>query len=298
MFYKVTCMRDERKNKIVDDDRFWVENMQPIFSTRETSNERVLSWLVEYDDMSKKPEKPVYISGQILAYSRVVMSRYMSAAGCYSSLDQLYYTHDTDSLLLGYSSFFRLHCNSLIAQDGRYRLFGCIGNELGQLKDEYPMYRIRSVINLAPKLYFLVLEHRTTLKRYWRVRAKGIPHTSALIPADEYDCEYDKEKHSLKNKMVDHYALWDSEGNLVQTRPCLTKYFFEMCLEHGYSMSVHFTSFKRIIFDPKNTFNDGGSSSISESNMSRFIHGNRWWKEGHCRVPSEDNFMSYPVEEY
>lgn len=229
-----------------------------------------------------RPEYPVYMSAQILAYSRLVMSHYMEIAGCYHVRGNEFFITDTDSLVIPMDGYSRL----IKHQQENNRVI--LGKELGQLDNDLPNSVITGFIGIAPKLY--IIEYKTKDETLWKVRAKGIPHTSESLPVAIYkDLEPSNNHHKNKmaNKMVEKYSLIDEHGQVQYERCCLTWDMYEKVLMYNYTMSASFTTFGRKMIDK----ND--SIFLQKSNIDRRIIGAEWWKSNKCREFVNFNINSY-----
>ena len=157
-----------------------IVDFTPLFA-RDGQNSAII---VEYQSKDQHPPYPIYLSGQILAYSRVIMSRIMRTADCYRNPERAIFYTDTDSLLMPNSCV-----PDLIAA-------GMIGNGLGQLKCDlhskasHPEEFAKIVKGIwaatkGPYSVLYVLPNAQEKPLMEKVRVKGIPHVGE--PFKHYD---------------------------------------------------------------------------------------------------------------
>ena len=143
----------------------------PIF----TENGQNSAIILEVENENQNPSYPIYLSGQILAYSRVIMSRIMRLIDAYRNPQRAIKYTDTDSLLMA-----RECLDDLIKAD-------LIGKNLGQIKCDlnenftHPRSFAKIVKGIwaatkGPYSLIYVLPEDSVL--WEKVRVKGIPHPS------------------------------------------------------------------------------------------------------------------------
>ena len=126
------------------------------------------------------PNYPVYLSAQILANSRVYMSRIYRLLNAYRDPNFAIYYTDTDSLVL------HARCLPILIKEN------LIGNDLGQLSCDLTepfdgnFAKILTGVWAAPKgPYSLGFVTAKSPKLMEKVKAKGIPHPSGPFPFGE-----------------------------------------------------------------------------------------------------------------
>jgi hypothetical protein len=286
-------------NKIVD--------FEPIFDDYGANS----AIMLELENDNKDPSYPIYLSGQILANSRVYMSRIMR--GCNAYLDprfSFYYT-DTDSLVLPARSIPILESGNLI------------GSALGQLSCDLhePNQRgfakiLRGVWAAKKGPYSLVYLGRDERKLKERVRVKGIPHTNEPFDHhEEIEIVYDKDNEEDLQRVF-HLVSWvenpyqhNRPMDIVSERLYLYKsndkeiiYFtkhinlrmIKMMMQKEGEVYCVYGGMKRNIID-----RSGNILTIKPSLVKRTLCKTDWWLSGE-RFFFEDEQaegdLSYPTE--
>lgn len=169
---KVKDSFDELISRVVD--------FEPLFS-RDGHNSAII---LEVENKKQNPPYPIYLSGQILAYARVIMSRIMREADCYRNVDRAIYYTDTDSLLMPSDCLPPLMTAGYIG-DGLGQL-KCDLNEKSSFPGEFAKI-IRGVwaATKGPYSLLYVLPNEQMLPVMEKVRVKGIPHVGK--PFKHYD---------------------------------------------------------------------------------------------------------------
>lgn len=153
-----------------------VVDFTPMFTDAGYNNAIIL----ELKNENTNPSYPIYLSAQILAYARVLMSNIMRNAGCYVTPERAMYYTDTDSLVLPSACL-----EDLID-------YKWIGKELGQMKcdlnDGFSDPRSFAKIlrgcwaaTKGPYSLQYVLPGEDVVRE--KVRVKGIPHPDAPFEA-------------------------------------------------------------------------------------------------------------------
>lgn len=116
---------------------------------------------------------PIQLSVQILGNSRVYMSQLCDAFNGYRDPKMAPIYGDTDSLIVPRKAYTAL-------EQSKEKEGGWIGNELGQLKNEFPGKKIIGVIILAPKTYMIIFMDEKTYQIQCKMKCKGIPHYTEI----------------------------------------------------------------------------------------------------------------------
>ncbi len=160
--------------------------------------------MMEVMNDNPHPSYPIDLSGQILAYSRVYMSRILRALNAYHDpLYSFYYT-DTDSLIL------HARCLPILKR------CGLLGSGLGQLScdlsDGAQFAKVLTGVWAAPKGPYslgFVAPGTTTLME--KIKAKGFPHPSGPFPyGEEIDLNVLHEQ-----KMDEDQIKWEKKKALL-----------------------------------------------------------------------------------
>lgn len=177
----------------------------PLFS-QDGSNHSIV---LEIENENVNPPYPIYLSAQILAYSRVYMSQIMRACGAYLQLERAIYYTDTDSLVMNPACLSDLHL-------GNY-----IGKELGQIKcdlnekftnNEFAKI-IRGIWSATKGPYSLVYLLPDDNCPWEKVKMKGIPHSDAPFRhTDELKMKMDVKKSLL----LERIKLWLSSPSTYE----------------------------------------------------------------------------------
>lgn len=215
-----------------------------------------------------RPNKPLAIGVNILAFSRILMSWYTRIIKGYWNENHASYYGDTDSMIIHRRAFD--YVKKLNDQQ-------VLGDDFGKLKEEYPGSKMIRAIFLAPKTY--IMEFFTPqMKRWWKIAAKGIPQSENTIDVDKYYNELDVDVADRVRDLKDVvYSLLDKDNNIVSTRVCLNwDYFFRMT--KGFKVVVSFGALKRRLVNP----NAGNIPGTVELNLDQFrtINQNDWWASG------------------
>lgn len=117
LIYGVNYTPTEKQNEEFQKMASRVQDFEIVFS--DVGN--ILALILDVKNENADPRYPVYLSAQILAHSRCIMSRYMRICDSYrNSARAIYYT-DTDSLVIPFI------CLPALREQN------CIGKEIGQL---------------------------------------------------------------------------------------------------------------------------------------------------------------------
>lgn len=154
-----------------------VVDYSPIFS----KNGDYCALMLELDNDCKDPNYPVDKSAQILANSRVIMSRVLRTINGYLDPQHSFYYTDTDSLLL--------HARSL----GALRQANLLGKDMGQLScdinDRFNGTNfakiLRGIWSATKGPYSVVYLEEGQHHLLESVKAKGIPHIKEPFRHDE-----------------------------------------------------------------------------------------------------------------
>lgn len=177
VIYSTEYTPSRKTEKQFDELLSRVLQFEPIFSDSGHNNAIIL----EIANERQNPTYPIYLSAQILAYSRVIMSRIMRAAECYTRVDRAIYYTDTDSLLMPST------CIAPLVSAGY------IGKGLGQIKcdlnEDYSTPEsfakiVRGIwaATKGPYSLLYVLPNAQQKPLMEKVRVKGIPHDGAPFP--------------------------------------------------------------------------------------------------------------------
>lgn len=146
----------------------------------------------------------VHLSSQILAWSRVHMSRFTRLMDAYRNPQKVPIEGDTDSLVLPYKALHEMD------QNLRKIMFG---PHLGQMKDEMPDDVLICQLNIAPKTKFKIYLTKvkeegpmrpnevrrsiTVIRSFFK--SKGIPHMRDVYdPFCDYSVGKEKKEEALK----------------------------------------------------------------------------------------------------
>lgn len=186
-----------------------INDFTPIFC--ESGN---IAVVLELDAEDKNPDYPIYLSAQILAYSRVMMSEVMRAGDCYRNEDHALYYTDTDSLVLSAKVFPQL------------RDAGLFGSRLGQLScdlhdwanqaeaDRAEFSKIVKGIWAAPKgPYSLVYVDPRESAFKEKIRTKGIPHSKQTF---KYKSPNVIKEDTQRTEELAHIEAWLMQPTLYQ----------------------------------------------------------------------------------
>lgn len=165
--------------------------------------------IMEVTNPSPHPSYPIYLSAQILANSRVYMSRIYRKLNSYHSPDHAIYYTDTDSLIL------HARCLPIMEE------CQLIGSDLGQLSCDLTdpfkgkFAKILAAVWAAPKgpyaLAYVSADNPTLMEK---VKAKGIPHPEGPFPyGEEIDIEAninedEKAEWWEKLSLMDRVRAW------------------------------------------------------------------------------------------
>lgn len=230
------------------------------------ASDEPIGYAVKTERFAPKPTKPVYLGAAILANSRVWMSRMMRAIDGYKDCNNAFYYTDTDSLVLHHRAFEMLRKHAL----------SFVGKELGNLDDELGGGKIVKAIFLAPKTYILEFITATpgNHRLKWKIRTKGIPHTS-----DEIDV-FDYYRGLVDSKL--EYALYgvnEEEGvnEAMEVQRCITMKFFGEMLFRSRHVVVQMDSLKRVMAGHSM---QGEVGIMQAEDMSRTVNRSYWWGGG------------------
>lgn len=168
--------------------------------------------MMDLDIADKNPDYPIYLSGQILAKSRVKMSQIMRIGNCYLEPKNAIYYTDTDSLVVPERVY------------PLWRKAGLLGAKLGQMScdlhewegdeeiKEAAFSKIVKGIWAAPKgPYSLVYLDPGKNRLKEKIRTKGIPHPSGpFLYKERNEVTLD----SAQYKELAHVLSWLHEPNL------------------------------------------------------------------------------------
>lgn len=240
--------------------------------------------MMELDNENKDPNYPIYISAQILANSRVHMSRIMRACNAYlDPLRAIYYT-DTDSLIMPIRNL-----EDLVK--GNY-----IGKELGQMKcDLSPTFFnnqfakiLYAIFGATKGPYSIVYLNRGESKLMEVVKMKGVPHTSKPFSHDLTFLNLDilpKEKERLDDIMrwVEEPFKFSLPTDLVKQR----FYFYKTKGNVFFVKHINCTLIKQILLKAGELFCFYGGMkrryydiSITPTIIRRMLCKTNWWAEG------------------
>ena len=285
----------------------------PIFNA-EAKNSAVL---IDYRNNSNGPAYPIYLSAQILAKSRVYMSKLMRLADCYRNPARAIFYTDTDSLV----------CTPECIQV--WREAGYVGKELGQMKcdlGDFTGGRFSKIVKAAwaaPKgPYSLVYVNPGESVLREKIRCKGIPHPKPP-PRDtfyyeaEIACEYDQKEEKLLRQVGEwirqpdqvevpsgvigkKYFVFqpaateeDSEPKLVLARHLNIKMIEAMMAREGMVICV-FGGMKKYF-----ATREGLALQIRPDVVRRIVAKEDWWQKGHrlFKESEKDDLsaLSYPA---
>lgn len=274
----------------------------PMFNQNGENNCLILETL----NANRGPTYPIYLSAQILANSRVIMSSIMRDGDCYRNRDNAIYYTDTDSIVIPPGA------KELLEAKGHF------GTKLGQIKcDLNPNFGnpgrfakiVRAIWGATKGPYSLVFvlpdDHILTEK----VKMKGIPHT------DKFFKHHDDERKILAEEEKDLFNRMDTwlidplkykcPADVISKR----FYLFKTKEQMYFAGHVNFKMIKKIMKREgelyaffgtmkKSFYNDQGSYlSIKPSAVKRSVGKSNWWEEGKHRIGTEsgDESLTYPL---
>lgn len=217
-------------------ENFFRESMNRIqdyhfFFSNDNHNNAVM---ITTENDKKGPTQPIYLSGQILAYARVLMSKTMRLCDSYRNPARAIYYTDTDSLVLP----------SICIPD--LTAAGLIGPDLGQFKcdvtDSTKLESfgkiVRAVWSATKGPYSLIYikpdgvnkKGEAVPEAYWeKVRLKGIPHPSNPTKylcdnvrsfQDEMNAMAKEGKHTKDLSLILSHALqWKNNNRTTSLSP-------------------------------------------------------------------------------
>lgn len=286
-------------------------DFEPLFSENGHNSAVILEVL----NKDQNPPYPIYLSGQILAYARVLMSRIMRTGDCYRNPERAIYYTDTDSLLMPSA------CVEPLVKAGY------IGDELGQLKcdlnDKGRTGEFAKIVRgvwaatKGPYSVLYVLPNDQMKPLMEKVRVKGIPHVGESF--QHYDpiqlvVEQPRERLFWKlKKWVEDPLRWELPAGVVAqrfyhvTRSDGSHYFAKhmnfniICaiMEGGCTLHCYYGGMKKCFRDWNGQF-----LLVKPNVVRRTACKTDWWSaESRKRIylqndEREENsvyFLSYPV---
>lgn len=242
--YSTTHKVNRKTEQSFKDTIAKVVDFEPIFSNDGYNDAIILEVLNE----NLNPNYPIYLSAQILAYARVIMSRIMRACDAYTDPQRAIYYTDTDSLLMPSACL-----PDLVTA-------GCIGKGLGQLKcdlndewrDESDFAKIIKAAWAAtkgPYALLYVLPNAQNRPLMEKGRSKGIPHDEHPHPHyDELRIVMDKKRQGLALAMrrwAEDPQCWDLPCGVVGER----FYYYRSAdeKEEYYAKSINLTMIQKMM---------------------------------------------------
>ncbi len=170
-----------------------VEDFQPVYD----EDGEMLALIIEVTNPNASPNYPVYLSAQILAQSRCVMSRYMRMCDSYRNPARAIYYTDTDSLILPFV------CVMILTR------LGHVGKELGQLScdldEEFKNNNcgkiLKAIFAAVKGPYSIIYKLADNGPLREKIRVKGIPHTS---PKDNFIYQEETELDMTSHEQVEN----------------------------------------------------------------------------------------------
>lgn len=279
-----------------------VVDFEPVFSANGDNNTIIL----EVSNKNQGPSYPVYLSAQILANARVLMSKIMRTCDAYRNPARAIYYTDTDSLVM------TPECIPDLIDAGY------IGKGLGQIKcdlngsfngNQFAKI-VRGVWAATKGPYSLVflLPGDNVLKE--KVKVKGIPHTNAIFKYhDDVQFQLLGKKKDVYEKMVQWLndpSQYNLPAAVIGTRFYLFKsptetYFakninfkiIQMLMKNEGELFAYYGGMKRNFHTP-----DGQLLMIRPDCVMRTVCSTNWWSSGK-RIYLKDHEscedLSYPI---
>ncbi|HKX21144.1 MAG TPA: hypothetical protein VJM74_05690, partial [Nitrososphaeraceae archaeon] len=248
--------------------------------------------ILELENDNKDPHYPVYLSGQILANSRVYMSRIMRTCNAYFDPSCAIYYTDTDSLLLPSRCLPNL-------ERAKY-----IGNDLGQLSCDLHDHCdgfskiVRAVWSATKGPYSVIYLNPGENKLLEKVRVKGIPHIAKpFLHSKKMEVNVsirDKENLNHLIRWIESPFKFSVPSNLVKTRFYMFKDLTEgegrirvvfeehinadliqKMMNRTGELYCFYGGMKRAIKD-----DDGQILSVKPSLVQRMACKTDWWSKG------------------
>jgi hypothetical protein len=207
-------------------------NFTPIFGENGQNNAIIL----ETENDNTSPSYPIYLSGQILAYARCIMSRIMRLIDAYRNEDFAIKYTDTDSLLMPSAAL-----DVLIEHD-------IIGDGLGQIKCDlnkkftHPRSFAKIVKGIwaatkGPYSLVYVLPDSNIL--WEKVRVKGIPHASESFqyhdPLRMHQTQSKLRLYPLFKRWLNDPQRWDLPCGVIGQR----FYYFKSLVDKEKYFAAH-----------------------------------------------------------
>lgn len=214
--FKPTKRSEESFSKLMGK----VVDFEPIFSDNGNNNAIIL----EFENENKGPSYPIYLSAQILAYARVIMSTIMRDCDSYRDPNKAIYYTDTDSLVMTPQCI-----PDLLAKNH-------LGNELGQIKcDLFKGFTgtnfakiVKAIWGATKGPYSLVFMNPGDRTVYEKVKIKGIPHPDKTFKywSNEQTMINDNEKEIFKcmQDYLDNPSTFLANPRVIGKRFYMFKY--------------------------------------------------------------------------
>lgn len=295
--------RTEKSTKAFLESLEGLQDFEIIFSESGKNHAAILEIL----NKNPHPTYPVYLSAQILANSRVYMSRIYRALNAYRDPNYAIYYTDTDSLIL------HARCLPIL------RRHNLIGDGLGQLSCDLTepfdgdFAKILTGVWAAPKgpysLGFVTNKKPTLMEK---IKSKGIPHPSGPFPfgedidieaninsmTEEQQKEWGSKKEILERvfayiKDPTHceppveavglrFYLWQDADGAYFAKHMNRKIIQAMVYKEG-TITCYYGSFKKNFRTPYGTMME-----ITPSINTRTPCKSNWWLEKSNRAYLED----------
>lgn len=265
--------------------------------------------IVEVENENLDPSYPIYLSAQILAYSRVAMSKIMRILNSYLDPNRAFYYTDTDALVLPAECIPILEKTKLIGKE-----LGQLSCDLGDFKNN-KFAKIVKAIFAAPKgPYSIVyIENETLLEK---TRVKGMPHTNLEFAYEE---DIKRELNGLEENQLHRVLEWfknpstnpipsDLIGNRIYCYHDLTN--GEDKSDDYYARHINFNIIDQVLTREgelccyfgnmlkKSSHDNDIAFSVKPNVIRRYLCKTNWWDKGfRFYKPNEDSVfdLTYPA---
>jgi hypothetical protein len=251
------------------------EVVQLVYQVMEQYAEDVDVWIVNQQDDTVKPSKPIHLALQVTAFSRMIMNRILYRMNSLFDPDDAIGYTDTDSLVVHIATVHKLQKN----------FPNCVGEEIGQLDDELHGGLVFDAVFLSPKFY--AMAYMMPDGSMWqKIKTKGFPHKRDPIPWSSKPTPLNpQEIGNLHDLPLDEqrYRIQYADGRKEYHR------YLHIELYHGFergeiaSIKVYFNTMQRRFF---NRCEGNHLSGIQHQSMKRSIQELCWWKPSDHGMPA------------
>ena len=265
--------------------------------------------ILEVTNSNPHPTYPIYLSAQILANSRVIMSRVYRQINAYLDPECAIYYTDTDSLIINGKTLDKLKEANMI------------GSGLGQLSCDLSdgtdgtFAKILTGIWAAPKGPYTLgfVNPKGDGRMLEKVKAKGIPHPSGPFPyGEEIKVTFDAKGKDLSDRIMNwlsepskytppiddiksrfyHYQTEDKKNNYFAKH--INHDIIKLILAKEGTLSCYYGSFKKEMVSSY-----GNVLSLTPLINSRMLCRNDWWMKSNRIFLTDDpksTDLTYPED--